>query len=79
LNLGLLSGALLLEPDLQSILLWVFWRWGFELLGQIHLRVSQVARITNVSHQCSATSDFLERNFTISNSGKPRKKATLSH
>jgi hypothetical protein len=25
---GCKAGALLLEPHLQSILLWLFWRWG---------------------------------------------------
>jgi hypothetical protein len=24
------AGAVLLEPHLQSILLWLFWRWGLE-------------------------------------------------
>jgi hypothetical protein len=24
------TGSLLLEPNLQSILLWLFWRWGLE-------------------------------------------------
>jgi hypothetical protein len=28
------AGALPLEIDLQFILLWLFWRWGLELLAK---------------------------------------------
>jgi hypothetical protein len=41
LNSGLCTckaGALLLEPHLQSIFLWLFWRWGsHELFAQAGL------------------------------------------
>jgi hypothetical protein len=30
-------GTLLLEPHLQSILLWLFWRWGLENLDSSSL------------------------------------------
>jgi hypothetical protein len=50
-------GALPLEPHLQSILLWLFWRWSLEnyLLGWpqtmiLLISASQVARIPGVSH-----------------------------
>jgi hypothetical protein len=44
-----LRGALLLEPHLQSILLWLFWRWDLEnyLPG---LASNQITRIMGVSH-----------------------------
>jgi hypothetical protein len=38
LNLGLCTckaGALLLEPHLQSILLWLFWRWGLVFVPRL--------------------------------------------
>jgi hypothetical protein len=61
LNWGLCAckaGTLLLEPQLQSILLWLFWRWGsrelFALGGlkpwSLLNSASQTARITGVSH-----------------------------
>jgi hypothetical protein len=52
------AGNLLLEPHLQSILRWLFWRWGLlnylprlAWLGTLILQISasQVARITGVS------------------------------
>jgi hypothetical protein len=42
------AGALLLEPHLQSIFLWLFWRWGlapyFPWLTSSQTQSSQVAR-----------------------------------
>jgi hypothetical protein len=62
LNSGLCickAGTLLLEPHLQSILLWWFWRWDLERTicpgwpwNLIHLiSVCWVARITGLSHR----------------------------
>jgi hypothetical protein len=55
------ASILLLEPYLQSILLWLFWRWGlvsyFSGCSQtsvLPISASQVARITAMSHQCLA-------------------------
>jgi cellulose synthase/poly-beta-1,6-N-acetylglucosamine synthase-like glycosyltransferase len=50
------AGALQLEPHLQSILLWLFWRWGsHELSAQAGLEpwisASQAARITGVNNK----------------------------
>jgi hypothetical protein len=47
------TGALPLEPYLQSILLWLFWKWGpHELFAWAGLKPqsSQVIRITGISH-----------------------------
>jgi hypothetical protein len=54
------AGALPLEPYLQSILFWLFWRWGGGLLNYfpqfglwtkiLLISTSQVARITGMSH-----------------------------
>jgi hypothetical protein len=51
------AGSLPLEYCLQSILLWLLWRWGLEnyLLGWpqtmiLLISASQIARITGVSH-----------------------------
>jgi hypothetical protein len=56
------AGTLLLEPNLLSILLWLFWKWGSHELftraglepwsSQFH---SQVVRIIGMSHQCLAS------------------------
>jgi hypothetical protein len=49
-----------LEPCFQSILLWLFWRWGLMnylpvlALNHIPPDLSLPSRITGVSHQCSA-------------------------
>jgi hypothetical protein len=50
--------ALLLEPHLESILLWLFWRWslvnylpGLALNLDLPISASQVSR-TSVSHGC---------------------------
>jgi hypothetical protein len=50
------AGALPLEPHLQSILLWLFWKWGPEnyLMGWPHIMIllisaSQGTSITGVS------------------------------
>jgi hypothetical protein len=50
------AGALRLEPHLQSIRLWLFWRWGFGsclpglgLNFNLPISASQVAGITGVS------------------------------
>jgi hypothetical protein len=66
LNLGLCiskAGILLLEIYLQSILFWLFWRWGSHELFCLgwhqavifSISASQVARITGVSLWCLAT------------------------
>jgi hypothetical protein len=54
------------EPHLQSILLWLFWRWsswtvclGWPRTKILLISASQVARITGVSHQCLAFFFFL--------------------
>jgi hypothetical protein len=52
------AGALPLEPHLQSILFWLFWRWGvsrticpgWPQTMILPISASQVARITSVSH-----------------------------
>jgi hypothetical protein len=53
------AGALQFGPHLQSILLWLFWRWGFtNSLPRLALNHDlpdlslQVAMITGISHQC---------------------------
>jgi hypothetical protein len=53
--------TLLLEPHLQSILLWLFWRWGSPALFQgwpqtsiLPISASQAAGITGVSYLCLA-------------------------
>jgi hypothetical protein len=61
LNLGILvckAGTLPFEPHLQSILLWLFWRWGppelFAWVGSepvLLISAFQIARITGVSHR----------------------------
>jgi hypothetical protein len=49
-----------LEPHLQSVLLWLFWKWGLSVcLGwpwtlTLWISAFQVARITSKSHQCLA-------------------------
>jgi hypothetical protein len=56
------ASVLLLEPHLQSILLWLFWRWGVSQSicpswpeAVIFLiSTSQVARIISTSHWCPA-------------------------
>jgi hypothetical protein len=53
-------GSLLLEPHLQSILLWL-WRWGsWYLLSPVILLISttQVAGITSVYHQSLTSTSF---------------------
>jgi hypothetical protein len=60
LNAGLCTckaGTLLLEPHVQSILLWLFWRGGLvncfpglALNHDLPISASQVARIIGVSH-----------------------------
>jgi hypothetical protein len=40
------TGAVLLEPHLQSILLWLFWRWG--LLNYL-LRLTSYLNIPDLS------------------------------
>jgi hypothetical protein len=62
-----------LNPHLQSILLWLFWRWGFinYLLGWpqtviLLIAASHVARITDVSHQYLAPfSHFFENDRNL--------------
>jgi hypothetical protein len=61
LNSGLHTckvGTLLLEPNLQSILLWLFWRWGGGLMNCLlgwpwtailQISESQVARVTGMN------------------------------
>jgi hypothetical protein len=56
------ASTLLLEPHLQSILCWLFWRWGLmnyclEWPPTVILQIpaSQVAGITGVSHWCLAS------------------------
>jgi hypothetical protein len=48
------AGALLLEPRLQSILLWLFWSWGLvNYLPGLAIPPSsdsQVTRITSMHH-----------------------------
>jgi hypothetical protein len=42
LNSGLCAcktGALPLEPYIQFILLWLFWRWGLKLFAQTGLQL----------------------------------------
>jgi hypothetical protein len=60
LNSGLCvckAGTLLLEPHLQSILFWLFWRWGltnyfpgWPQTKILLIPASKAARITGVSH-----------------------------
>jgi hypothetical protein len=57
------AGALPLEPHLQSILLWLIWRW--DLMNYLYGLTSnqdppslQVARITGVSHKNQAISHY---------------------
>jgi hypothetical protein len=64
------EGALPLEPHLQSILLWLFWRWGFRSICSgwpwtVILLISafQVARISGVRHQHPAYYKILNWNF----------------
>jgi hypothetical protein len=73
LNLGLhvcKVGALLLEPHLQYILLWLFWGWGLvNYLSGLALNLdpisaSQVTRIIGVSHQHLAHAEFYVVNKT---------------
>jgi hypothetical protein len=63
------AGTSLLVPHLQSILLWLFWRWGCpELFARAGIKLwssqsqdSQVSRIIGRSHQYPAQkNDFLE-------------------
>jgi hypothetical protein len=73
LNSGLCTckvGTVLLEPDLLSILLWLFWRWVWRTLCLswpqiviLPISVSQLARITGVSHQHQAHTFFFNMNI----------------
>jgi hypothetical protein len=50
----LTKNTLLLEPHLQSVLLWLFWEWGSpKLFAQAGFepKSSEVVRINGVSHQ----------------------------
>jgi hypothetical protein len=65
------AGALPLEPCFQSILLWLFWRWGSTpQSGQmicpgwpqtmiLSISASQLARIKGMSHPCLTLFSFL--------------------
>jgi hypothetical protein len=76
LNSGLCTckaGTLWLESHLQSILLWLFWRWGLEncwpsLASNFNPSVlaSQVAGIRGVSHHRPCSLTFLKESFILS-------------
>jgi hypothetical protein len=64
LNSGLCAykvDTVMLEPHLQSILLWLFWRWkSHRLFAQAGLSSAfHIARITGMSHWCPASFVFL--------------------
>jgi hypothetical protein len=68
------TGTLPLEPHLQSILLWLFWRWGsYKLFAWTGLKwcvilpisASQVARIIVMSYQCPSTKRILNQFMCI--------------
>jgi hypothetical protein len=78
------AGTLLLEPHLQSILLWLFWRWGLanSLFGLTSNHnppdlSSQLARITDMSHQYLAEIPSLI-NIKIGHSSSPSRDDLLS-
>jgi hypothetical protein len=64
--LYLQSRCLLLEPHLQPILLWLFWRWealqtispDWPRIVILQISASQVSRITGVNHCCPAKCNF---------------------
>jgi hypothetical protein len=80
-NWSLISGlctckadALLLEPHLQSILFWFFWRWRSHKLSIclgwpwnliLLISASQGFRITGINHWCLATYFLLKDLFII--------------
>jgi hypothetical protein len=60
------ASTLPLEPHLQSILVWLFWRWCFVncLLGWsqtviLQISASQVVRITDMSHWHQSNFDLI--------------------
>jgi hypothetical protein len=68
LNSGLCTckaGALPFQPQLQSILLWLSWRWSLKLFARLASNHDpfdlslQVAKIIPVSHWCLAHLAFL--------------------
>jgi hypothetical protein len=65
------AGALFLEPHLQSIWLWLFWRWvswgislSYPWTTSLPISASQVSRITGVSH-CAWLPDPLDRKSNL--------------
>jgi hypothetical protein len=62
------TGALQLEPHIQSVLLWLFWTQALaNYLPRLILLISasQVAWITHVSHQHPDTTFILMENFPM--------------
>jgi hypothetical protein len=58
------AGVLPLEPHLQSILLWIYWRWSFKIcpywpqIVTLLISVSQVAGIARKNHRQWASALF---------------------
>jgi hypothetical protein len=58
-SLHICKSGIHLEPHLQSILLWLFWKWGpkhycpgWPQTSILPILASQEARVTGVTHRC---------------------------
>jgi hypothetical protein len=75
------AGALLLEPHLQPVLLWLFWGWSLMNYFPIwpgtqssQCQSSKVTRITNVSHRVGAGGEMTQALDARMNNKTIRKK-----